>query len=215
MCENNENNIEEQDALETLCLVCEQNVESGCVELRGADWIESGPGLPLCPFCGVGFDTVTPAVVPTLSDLETIGAWHLFVDQLTQWNCNVMPIYRGHKFDLEPLLDGALSLWALGSVHDGDVQYKALLELWPVLAYGRVFQRLETALLLTDRLSLCTDAAEIRAAVARPDVCRVWHLWLDAHEVWGLDKENGEVSNWHRAGTNHISHTAAFGVPCG
>jgi len=192
--------IKEQEAQERgACSVCEETFfeRHGSLQLRFEALV--------CPFCAVYLGCAPrPALVPPLDDdIELLGAWSLFADDLIQWHLSVSWKYRQAKLDLDALLPEALTVWALGSLYDTGAQQAALMEMWPFLAYGRILKLTETAATYADRLHDTPDVTAIRAALALPDVGRVWELWLAANNERGLSAGSDGYSYWYRAGVNH------------
>lgn len=88
----------------------------------------------------------------------------------------------------------------MGSLFDFDIngkQSKALFALWPLLAYERIFKRLE---MTVDTFMESVDVPAIRAAVSRPDVVPVWSLW------WAAQQGKEHKPNWWRAGRHHADN---------
>jgi hypothetical protein len=194
-----EEKTEETTEERAACSVCEQTFyeRHGSLQLRFEQLI--------CPFCAVYMGCEPrPALVPELdSDIELLGAWCMFAEDLIQWHLNVSWKYRQAKLDLDALLPEAITVWALGSLYDTGAQAAALAEMWPVLAYGRILKLTETAATFADRLLESPDVTAIRAALALPEVQRVWQLWLAANNEHGLSAGSDGFSYWYGAGVHH------------
>jgi hypothetical protein len=174
------------------CLMCE-SVDfkyHGSIGIRGTALV--------CPFCAVALNLDLPpvAAAPIDSDMQLLGAWAEFAGEIVQWHLSVSYKYREAKLDLEEHLPEAVTCWALGSIMDEDAQAAALVELWPVTAFGRVLRLTEVAVTYADKLQHRPDMTAIRKALAHPQVRCVWLLWLQANADTG-------ASTWHQRGVKH------------
>jgi hypothetical protein len=190
----------------SLCSVCQLSTSyTGVLTLRAVVDDET-----CCPFCATQFEVKeaipgAPHELHQLDNVQLMGAWSVFSDQLLQFHTNLAGNHRRARFDLEQVLASSQVLWACGSCFDFDKQAQAVELMWPVLIWGKILDLVEPSLCAVEALHLGPWQPEtLREVLWRPEVARCWAPWLVANQ----ERLGGF---WNECGEEHEKQCRRFG----
>ncbi len=172
-----------------------------------------GCALPICCWCA-GAPHFTPeqplpvAPLAELSDIEAMGAFHKFADDLQQHHLNFLTQFHKLKREYQKALPCGLVSWAAGCLYDGDKQGHAVSLLWEVTAWGAILEALAPALCAVDALHLTWAPDEVRAALSEPNIAPVFAAWYAAIEPYR--GETGEIGDWAEWGEHYQGECRQF-----
>jgi hypothetical protein len=168
--------------------------------------------LPICCWCA-GAPQFTPSqklpVAPLagLSDIEAMGAFYKFADDLQQHHLNFLTQFHKLKREYSGALPCGLASWAAGRLFDGDAQGNMVSLLWEITAWAAVADALAPSLCAVDALRLTWAPAAVRAALNEPDIAPVFAAWYAAMEPY---RETGEIGDWAAWGEHYQGECRAF-----
>jgi hypothetical protein len=169
-------------------------------------WGETGytvaRGAVVCSFCKMLFPSIEVAPVD-LSNLELMGAWAGFVDDIRQFHTNVLKDLMRYRVTADRLMPDVLGSWLVGSALESKAQTEYFEHVVPIEALTRVLAAIEVASVLADEYDHEADVARVRDTVEDAQVAPVWASWLCSHCAHGKAID-GTCSHWARCGAVHI-----------
>jgi len=162
-------------------------------------------GPKICSFCAVYLlkDEPLPEPLAFVDANQFRGAWFDFADDAIQYRANAGSEYEQLRFRAnDVLVDEALRAYIAGSVMNEGTQKAALLTLWPMLAYERIFARLDAAFGLAECYRCNWNFCEVERLLQRPDIAPVWLWWCAANVEHGRKLVRGETY-WHLQALRH------------
>jgi hypothetical protein len=170
---------------------------------------DAGAGEWVCSFCKLLFPSIKPRV-PSLSNIELLGAWYDFQDDVIQWCLTAGIELKEQRYKAQALEQEAFRLWVCGSLSDGvsDGQNGYLSHMWYVLALERLLSTIEMAHAVAEIHQHTLDVSTIKAAVEDPRVAPVWYSWLGGHSYYGKEQnyfpgEHKRLTRWYKMGLNY------------
>ncbi len=169
-------------------------------------WGETGytvaHGVVVCSFCKLLFPSIEVAPVD-LSNLELMGAWGAFVDDIRQFHTNVSKDLMRYRVTADRLMPDVLQSWLVGSVIPTKAQTEYFEHVVPIEALTRVLAAIEVACVLADEHDHDPDVARVRETVEDAQVAPAWASWLHSHCAQGKAVRDTQT-HWARCGAVHI-----------